>query len=90
MGFLRWVFNVPPSPRTCQYCRHYSAGHLDRQRNYYRCKKGHRLVLTDDELSKPGADEDLGTGEPMLGRTDCPDWIDAGCKFTVPWNPDYD
>ncbi len=66
--------------RTCVYCKHYSAGDIDRNSNFMACAMGHRLLDGSDE---GWVDESNGTGEPMYGRNDCPDWSNRGSRFYV-------
>ncbi|MEJ5310575.1 MAG: hypothetical protein WHX52_12455 [Anaerolineae bacterium] len=96
---------APAVERDCQHCDHFLTGDLDRGANWMRCDKGHRLVaeeaLTiehhlyydpDEEivkLTEDGWAAQGGTGEPMLGRTDCPDWKRKGFRLGF-GNPEYD
>ncbi len=69
----------------CLYCTHYSAGHVDRQKNWFRCDVKHRLI----DIDPFGAWEDRsnGDGEPMIKRSDCTDWKFSGSRFYVPPDP---
>ena len=74
----------------CINCKHFRTGHLDHHVNWMSCKKGHLLISKDllihqhypyqDEKQEPirvTTDcwaEDFGEGEPMLERSDCPDY----------------
>jgi len=97
--------HAPSVKTDCIHCEQFSTGHLDRAANWMQCDAGHRLVsdaeLTIEHHLHDDPDEEIvmltqdgwaamgGTGEPMLGRTDCPDWkrktgrVDLG-------NPEYD
>lgn len=95
---------APDVERDCNHCEHFLTGDLDRGANWMQCGKGHRLVaeeeLTvehhlyydpDEEivmLSQDGWAARGGTGEPMLGRTDCPDWKRKGFRLDL-GNPEY-
>lgn len=96
---------APAVERDCYHCDYFSTGHLDRGANWMQCGKGHRLVddaalvvehhLNYDpeeeivRLTKDGWAVKAGTGEPMLGRTDCPDWKRKGFRLDL-GNPEYD
>jgi len=75
--------------RTCIFCVNYSAGHVDRRKNYMTCKAGRRLLSKHDSLDGTWVDYSKGTGDFMFGRTDCPDWTNRGTKFYVPPDPWY-
>ena len=93
------------SGRTCQKCDHYGAGHVDRRVNWVRCGKGHRLFPDEAFVHEYTPEDDPdgppvrvtdggwsgggGFGEPMLGRTDCPDWKKRGFRLDL-GNPEVD
>ncbi|MCU0290887.1 MAG: hypothetical protein MUF10_02715 [Thermoanaerobaculaceae bacterium] len=93
------------SERTCLKCDHYGSGHIDRRANWCRCGKGHRLIAEEELVHeyRPYEDPDepvvrvtqsgwsggTGFGEPMLGRTDCPDWKKRRFRIDL-GNPEYD
>jgi hypothetical protein len=93
------------SERTCQKCDRYGAGHIDRRANWVQCGKGHRLIAEEEfvheyrphdnpdgpvvRVTEYGWSGGTGFGEPMLGRTDCPDWKKRRFRFDL-GNPEYD
>ncbi|MGV8040185.1 MAG: hypothetical protein AB2L07_08925 [Thermoanaerobaculaceae bacterium] len=94
-----------PSERTCLHCDHYYSGHIDRRANWCRCDKGHRLIAEEEFIHEYRPYEDpaerpvrvtqwgwsggTGFGEPMLNRTDCPDWKKRRFRWDL-GNPEYD
>jgi len=85
-----------PIPRSCDHCEHYLAGEVDAQINWVECGKGHRLIATAEKniLHQPNGGEPIqvtadgwsggeGFGEPMLERTDCPDWKRRGFRLEI-------
>ncbi len=81
--------DFPVQETVCLYCNHYSAGHLDRQRDWFRCDKKHRLVDDADRSWQSWEDQSNGSGDAMLMRPDCPDWKFSGKRFYVPPDPWY-
>jgi hypothetical protein len=91
--------------KNCQNCEHSHTGHLDRGANWMSCAKGHRLVADEElvhehhlyydpqekvvRLTREGWAMGKGTGEPMLNRTDCPDWKRRRFRLDL-GNPEYD
>jgi hypothetical protein len=86
-----------PKSRTCQHCDYYKTGTLDRYVNWMSCTKGHRLLSDEQftqehspfddpnekavQVTWDGWTETGGSGQAMLGQTDCSDWRQRSFKF---------
>jgi hypothetical protein len=86
-----------PKLQNCEHCDYYETGTFDRQVNWMRCIKGHRLI-PDEQYSEEhhpfddpdervirvtwdGWTETFGTGPAMLDRIDCSDWKHRSFRF---------